>query len=82
MFDLRAKMTGAAERSFDDQKPLEGMSSPGGEDTGEGELNCNIGRKPVLSRSAFAPSFLRTLALKAQNYEKTHVKSHNLLSIN
>ena len=32
MFDLRAKMTGAAERSFDDQKPLEGMSSPGGED--------------------------------------------------
>jgi hypothetical protein len=82
MFDLQTRMTGAAQRSFVNQKSAAGMSSPGGEDTGEGELNCNIGRKPVLSRSAFAPSFLRTLALKAQNYEKTHVKSHNLLSIN
>ncbi|HTR43093.1 MAG TPA: hypothetical protein VMH87_15880 [Pseudomonadales bacterium] len=54
MFAMQTKMTGVAERSFANEKPIAGMSSPGGEDTGEGELNINpistvdLGLEPLI----------------------------------
>jgi hypothetical protein len=49
MFVLQTKMTSKAERSSANQKPVAGMSSPGGEETGKGELNCSSGREPALT---------------------------------
>ena len=42
MVVLRTKMTAAAKRSFIGKKSLEGISSPGGEETGEGERKTHF----------------------------------------
>jgi hypothetical protein len=38
MIDFQSQLTGVAEPPFLNQKSAAGMSSPGGEETGEGEL--------------------------------------------
>ena len=42
MLDRKLTATGAAQKPFANRKPCAGMPSPGGEETGEGELNSNL----------------------------------------
>ena len=48
MIVFQSLLTEAAKLPAIDQKSAAGMSSPGGEETGEGELNCSSGRQPAL----------------------------------
>ena len=56
MIVVQSLATALAERLIDRQKPVAGMSSPAGEDTGEGELSCSSGREPALT-VILAPDF-------------------------
>src|SRR5262249_8648995 len=57
---LQTKRTDVAKRLSANLKPAAGMSSPGGEETGEGELN-HRGRQSALT-FCFRPSIFRSLA--------------------
>jgi hypothetical protein len=56
MIVLQSPLTEVAERTAISLLSVVGMSSPGGEETGEGELNCSSGRQPTLSEVQPCPS--------------------------
>jgi hypothetical protein len=47
MISLQSSLTGVGAQLFDNQRPSVGLSSPGGEETGEGDLNHG-GRQSAL----------------------------------
>ena len=56
MIDFQSPLTGVAGLPSLNQRSTAGMSSPGGEETGEGELNCRSGRQPALIEVGVCPS--------------------------